>query len=474
MMMTNSKNEINNIPLKEKLILAFEENSDKLLGKKTSHISKIRQKAFENFKEIGFPNPKSEAWKNTDLSEVLSKDYEQLFDFSTEGTNVEELFKCEIHNFDTHIISMLNGWYVNSDEQITKMPDGTIIGSLAKATEEYPELIEKYFGKAQKKNNNFAELNTAFSQDGIFIYVPDGVEVLKPIQMVSIINHEKNLLVNHRNLIILGKNSKLTFVQCDDAINHHSSFTNTVTEFFLEDNSNLDHYKLQNLNNNSSLLNSTYFKQEKDSNLCTNSIILNGGIIRNNYHVNLNGEGCNSELYGVYLMDRGQHVDNQVYVDHAKPNCNSNQLFKGILDDQASGVFNGHVLVRRDAQKTNAFQTNRNILLTDEASIDTQPFLEIYADDVKCSHGATVGQLDEEAMFYLRSRGIGEKNARMLLMYAFAAEIIDKISIEALRLRIDDMVKKRLRGELSVCDKCVLHCSQPDQDVSFEIDMSKI
>ena len=473
-MMTGSKDQINNIPLKEKLITVFKENRNKIIGEKTLFISEIRQKAFENFKKIGFPDPNSQTWKNTDLKKILSEDYEQLFDFSTEGTNVEEMFQCEIHNFDTYIVSLLNGWYVNSGSQISTMPDGTIVGSLAKAIKEFPELTEKYLGKVQKQNNNFTELNTAFSQDGIFIYVPDGVEVIKPIQMVSIINHDKNLLVNYRNLIILGKNSKLTFVQCDDAINHNSSLTNTVTEFFLNEGSNLDHYKLQNLNNNSGLINSTYFKQEKNSNLCTNLIILNGGIIRNDYKINLNGEGCNSEIYGVYLMDSGQHINNQVYVDHVKANCTSNQIFKGILDEQASGVFNGHVLVHRNAQHTSASQTNRNILLTDEASINTQPFLEIYADDVKCGHGATVGQLDKEAMFYLRSRGIGEKNARMLLMYAYAAEIINKINIEALRLRIDDMVKQRLRGELSVCDKCILHCRNEDKEISFDIDMSKV
>ena len=473
-MMTGSKDQINNIPLKEKLITVFEENRDIIIGEKTLFISEIRQKAFENFKKIGFPDPNSQTWKNTDLKKILSEDYEQLFDFSTEGTNVEEIFQCKIHNFDTYIVSLLNGWYVNSGSQISTMPDGTIVGSLAKAIKEFPELTEKYLGKVQKQNNNFTELNTAFSQDGIFIYVPDGVEVIKPIQMVSIINHDKNLLVNYRNLIILGKNSKLTFVQCDDAINHNSSLTNTVTEFFLNEGSNLDHYKLQNLNNNSGLINSTYFKQEKNSNLCTNLIILNGGIIRNDYKINLNGEGCNSEIYGVYLMDSGQHINNQVYVDHVKANCTSNQIFKGILDEQASGVFNGHVLVHRNAQHTSASQTNRNILLTDEASINTQPFLEIYADDVKCGHGATVGQLDKEAMFYLRSRGIGEKNARMLLMYAYAAEIINKINIEALRLRIDDMVKQRLRGELSVCDKCILHCRKEDEEINFDIDMSKV
>jgi Fe-S cluster assembly protein SufD len=186
------------------------------------------------------------------------------------------------------------------------------------------------------------------------------------------------------------------------------------------------------------------------------------------------GENAAANIYGVYLMDRNQHIDNQVLIDHAVPRCQSNELFKGILDDHASGVFNGHVLVRKDAQQTNAYQTNKNILLTDKASIDSKPFLEIYADDVKCSHGATVGQLDNDAMFYIRSRGISESNARILLMYAFAAEVVNKITIPELRQRIDDMVKKRLRGELSYCDQCVLHCSTQEKKLNFEIDLTRV
>ena len=416
-----------------------------------------------------------EGWRNTDLSKALSKNYNHFISSSRDNANIEELFKCEIHNFDTDIVSFLNGFYVNGGSQLRTMPDGTVVGSLAKAIEQYPEIFEKYYNKnIQSDKNAFVALNTAFAQDGLFIYVPDGVEVKKAIQMVSIINHDKNLFVQNRNLIILNKNSKLTLVQCDDSINQQSSFNNSVTEIFVEENANLDHYKLQNLNNDSTLINSTFVHQKSGSNASTNSITLNGGLIRNNTFVKLNGQVCDANVYGVYLMDKTQHIDNHVFIDHAKPNCSSNELFKGILDENATGVFNGHVLVRRDAQKTRAFQSNKNILLTDTASIDTQPFLEIYADDVKCGHGATVGQLDTEAMFYLRSRGITEANARLLLMYAFAAEVINKISIKPLRDRIDDMVKKRLRGELSICDKCVLHCGSPEKEIHFDIDMSKV
>ena len=281
-------------------------------------------------------------------------------------------------------------------------------------------------------------------------------------------------MLQTRNLVILEKNSHLRLVQCDDSINHKITFINSVSEIYLGKDSTLDHYKLQNKDEHSTLINSLYFYQEAGSNLSSNAISLNGGIIRNNTVVKLAGENSSCHISGVYLMDRNQHIDNQVLIDHMVPNCQSNEMFKGILDDHASGIFNGHVIVRKDAQKTNAYQSNKNILLTDKATVDAKPFLEIYADDVKCSHGATVGQLDSDAMFYIRSRGISESNARILLMYAFAAEVVNKISIPELRQRIDDMVKKRLRGELSYCDQCVLHCRSQEKKVTFDIDLSKI
>jgi Fe-S cluster assembly protein SufD len=221
------------------------------------------------------------------------------------------------------------------------------------------------------------------------------------------------------------------------------------------------------------MVNSSYFHQKDNSTVSTNTISLNGGVLRNDIDVTLNGQNCHADIIGLYLMDRQQHVDNQVYVDHAKANSYSNELFKGIIDDEAKAIFNGHILVRKDSQNTNAFQSNKNIQLTNKARVVTKPFLEIYADDVKCSHGATVGQLDPDAMFYLRSRGICERNARMLMMYAFAAQVVNYIRIDALKERIDNMVVKRLKGELSICDQCVLHCKD-DRHISFNIDLSKI
>lgn len=464
------------IPLKDRMIHLFEKKKDLIFKNDIEPVSKLRKHAFETFNNLGFPHSKLEKWRNTSLEKTLDRDYRFKLEGAPEKANVEHIFQCEIPDFDTYLVAQLNGWYVYKNSPIRKLPDGTIVGSLAHAMQEYPGLISKHYGRyADYSDNGLTALNTAFAQDGIFVYVPDGVEVQKPLQMVNIIDTNENLFIQSRNLVILGKNSKLTLLQCDDSVHHGFTFINALTEVFMDENSSLDHYKLQNKDDSSSLINNVFFNQENDSSLTTNAISLNGGLIRNDAHVKLNGQNCTSNVYGLYLMDRKQHVDNHVFIDHAKPDSYSNELFKGILDDSASAVFNGHILVRKDSQRTNAYQNNKNILLTDKSVVDTKPFLEIYADDVKCSHGATVGQLDQEAMFYIRSRGISEDNARMLLMYAFAAELINKISVEGLREQIDDMVKKRLRGELSICDQCVLHCKHPEKEqIKFQIDMSKI
>jgi Fe-S cluster assembly protein SufD len=373
------------------------------------------------------------------------------------------IYRCNIPHLDTAVIGQMNGWYVSKDVPLIRLGNGIILGSLAQAFREYPELIDSHYGKyAPTGKNGLTDLNTAFVQDGIFIYVPDHVQGTKPIQLINVIQRPENIFLQSRNLIILGKNSRLSLVHCDDSYNHQASFSNLVTEVHLDEGATLDHYKLQNLNNDSTLINNSNF------------ISLNGGLLRNNTEVLLNGPHGEANIYGLYLMDRKQHMDNHVYVDHASADCTSIEMFKGILDENSSGVFNGHVLVRKDAQRTNAYQSNRNILLTDTAKINSKPFLEIYADDVKCGHGSTTGQLDKEAMFYLMQRGIGPESARMLLMFAFANEVVGKISIPELRFRIEDMVKKRLQGELQICEQCVLHCSTPEHPMEFEIDVSKI
>ncbi len=435
-----------------------------------------RKKAFQNFEKYGFPQKNMENWRNTDLSKALSENYTLFTSQPDPKLDIDTIFKCNVPHFETLLLSTLNGWYVSNHGALQTLDNGVVYGSMRAAAKEYAPLVEKYFRTAlNDSKEGLIHLNTAMMQDGIFIYVPANVSVDKTFQMVSLINTQENVFLNQRNLIILGENSHLRLAQCDESINNGTTFINSVTEIFMDKSSTLDHYKLQNKDDKTTLINSTYFVQQQGSVLNTNAITLNGALVRNYSNVQLLGSHSEANVYGLYLMDKEQHVDNQVFIHHAVPECQSNELFKGVLDDQASAVFNGHILVARDAQQTNAYQTNRNILLTDKAIIDTKPFLEIYADDVKCSHGATIGQLDAEAMFYIRSRGISEASAKIMLMYAFAAEVLNKISIEELRTRMDDMVKKRLRGELSNCEQCVLNCSNKEnKKINFAIDMSKI
>jgi Fe-S cluster assembly protein SufD len=452
----------------------FEQNQALISAKYPASVVRIREKAFGAFRELGIPHPKLEEWKNTDLSGSLDREYEYPLQ-PANGKDFQKVFHCNIPHLDTAMIGQLNGWYVSKDVPLIELGNGIILGSLAEAMQRVPGIAGKYFSSlADFTGDAFTALNTAFAWDGIFIYVPDGVKSPKPIQMINVIQDNENLFLQSRNLIILGKDSRLSVVHCDDSYNQVPSFSNIVTEIFMDDHASLDHYKLQNLNNNSTLVSTTWFRLGEHAGLDSHFLSMNGGLIRNNTQVVFGGPDGNASVQGLYLMDRKQHIDNRLFIDHAYPECTSNELFKGILDENASGVFNGHVLVRKDAQKTNAYQSNRNILLTDTAKINSKPFLEIYADDVKCSHGSTTGQLDPQAMFYLRQRGISEENARMLLMYAFTEEVVGRINIPPLRYRIEDMIKKRLQGELQICEQCVLHCSTPEHPVEFEIDVSKI
>ncbi|GMT45297.1 MAG: Fe-S cluster assembly protein SufD [bacterium] len=461
-------------PLEEILVRHFSDHFERLSRYDIPKVTRMRREAMDFFKQNGFPQNKMEKWRNTDMEGIYEEEL-AVFDREIPFEKVlSEIFLCEVHGFETRVLSVLNGNFYSPEElKLTVDEDGVIVGSLAKAQQEYPELIEKYYGEVMQQEDGLKALNTALASDGVFIYVPDNVEVKNTIQLINILN-QPNLVIHVRNLIVLGKNAKLTFLHCDDSVNHHAGFINKVSEIYLDENAELELYQLQNMNDETALLNQTAIHQSANSRLKVNVLSLNGGLIRNEITDLMNGEEAWSDIRGLYLMDQKQHIDNQVFVYHNMPHCDSNQLFKGILDNEATGVFNGYIYVARGAQQTNAFQRNSNILLTKTAHVDTMPHLEIYADDVKCSHGASVGQLDNEALFYLMQRGIPFDDARMLLLYAFADAIIKDISIEALRISIEDMVKRRLRGNLSICDRCVLHCSNPETPVIFDIDLSKI
>lgn len=458
------------------LVHYYDEIKSELESSNHPKVAALRNEGFQFVAEKGLPTRKDEKWRNTDLKLVTAAKFKLASSKTDYNQAVSEMFKCDVKGFNAEVISLLNGWYYSADEGTLQSYDnGVIVGSMAAAQHQFPDFFQTHFGEiADNTSHGYIAANTALWQDGIFIYVPDGIEVKQTIQLIKVVSSEHQLMTNTRNLIILGKNSKLSFMHCDDSVNHFSNLINTVTEVHVGENACFELYKLQNINDETTLLNSTFIRQQANSRSTVSVLTLNGGLIRNELQVDFRGEGAETDLNGIYLMDKKQHVDNQVAVKHMVPNCNSNELFKGVLDEGATAVFNGYIYVARDAQKTNAFQRNNNILLSDTAKVSTMPFLEIYADDVKCSHGATIGQLDNEALFYLMQRGISEKDARLLLMYAFIADVTGKITIEALKTSIEDMVKKRLRGELSICERCVLHCSRPDVSIEFEIDMSKI
>lgn len=387
---------------------------------------------------------------------------------------VEEYFKCQVANMGSIMLPILNGWFVHEDMPLTTYENGVIAGSIKAAIAQYPELINPYLCKLKESEKcGLIESNEREFTDGIFIYVPDNTKVENPFQIVSLVNSREDLLVQNRNVIYVGNNSELSVIQCDDSTKYGKTFINVVTEITLSENAHLHYYKTENKEAESMLFNHIFVNQKAYSQFHSNAITFNAGYVCNDIHVNLNEPFAEANLYGLYLVDKTQKCNNRIQVRHHATDCKSFQLYKGIMDDESEATFHGHVVVEPDAQRTSAFQTNRNLLLTDKAKINTKPFLEIYADDVQCSHGATVGQLDEEALYYLRSRGIGERSARKLLMFAFANDICQHVEIQALKDRLSDMVQRRLNGELTICDQCMWHDAE-NSSVIFPIDASKL
>ena len=441
------------------------------------YILNIRKKGIELFEIQDFPNNKIEKWRHkaidTLLEEKVSTDFYTIQDKPNPYRPVGEYFTCDIKDIGTSMYTFLNGWYVHLNQPLEFHENGMVVGSILEAFRQFPDLIKTHFAQMDPNQlDGLISLNQALFTDGLFIYVPDNVIIEQPIQIVSVVDTSEKIMVQHRHLVIVGKNSSLSLVHCDDSIHEENSFINNILEADIAENGQLHYYKMENKDKHTLLVNNTFVNQKRDSRFISNIITFNSGYVRNGIQVNLNEPGADAKLYGLYLVDKQQYVDNQVYVLHNSPDCTSNQIYKGIADDEAGANFNGHIVVQKDAQRTAAYQVNRNIALTDDAKITTRPFLEIYADDVKCSHGATVGQLDENAMFYIRSRGICMRNARMLLMYAFANEVANFVEIDKLRERLNDMIKRRLKGELSICDQCMLHCSD-EKNFTFELDTTK-
>ena len=416
-----------------------------------------RATAFADFERLGFPTRKQEKYKYTDVTKFFEPDYGLNLNRLDIPVNPYEVFKCDVPNMSTSLYFVVNDAFYNKALPAPHLPDGVIFGSLKEMAEKHPELVKKYYGKlADTSKDGVTAFNTTFAQDGVLLYVPKNVALERPIQLVNILRGDVNFLVNRRVLIVLEDGAQARMLVCDHAMDAVNFLATQVIEVFVGENAVFDLYELEETHTSTVRISNMYVRQEANSNVLLNGMTLHNGTSRNTTEVLLAGEGAEINLCGMAIADKNQHVDNNTSIDHAVPNCTSNELFKYVLDDQSVGAFAGLVLVRPDAQHTSSQQTNRNLCATREARMYTQPQLEIYADDVKCSHGATVGQLDENALFYMRQRGIPAREARLLLMFAFVNEVIDTIRLDALKDRLHLLVEKRFRGELNKCQGCAI------------------
>jgi len=442
-----------------KYIAHYNDVKELLFDGSSEILNSKRNKAFQDFVKNGIPTRKDENYKYTNLHPRFSPDYRFLHEKEETDANLKEIFRCDVPQLNTHITLLFNGWFYQKNIKSATLQPGVILDSLENVAKNNPEIIQKYYAKLTgAETDPLVALNTAYAKDGYLLYIPKNVIIEKPIQIINLLKSENSTFATQRNLVIVEPGASVQLILCDHTINLNEYLSNSVTEIFVEENANLDYYTIQNQHNNSASINSVFIQQEKNSNVTSHTVSLHGGLIRNNLKVVMNGENAEANLYGMAFLDRNQHIDNATQVIHAKPHCQSNQIYKNVLDDKSTGAFSGRIHVARDAQKTNAFQRNNNLLLTDTATMQTKPQLIIDADDVKCSHGATVGQIDEEALFYLRSRGKDEKKARMMMMNAFAHEVIQEIKVEALRERMDELIEKRLRGEVARCHDCDYNC----------------
>ena len=444
--------------MEQQYIDLYKQHHESIKKHSTGVMNDLRDDAFALFEKLRFPTVALENYKYSDLKAGLSIDYGVNINRIPIPVNPYEVFTCDVPGIHSYLYFVVNdAFYPVKDIRNNSLPEGVIIGSVNQVAETHPELVKQYFGKlSSKKEDGLVAFNGAFAQDGFFMYVPKNVVLDKPVQLVNIMRSDVDFMANSHNLIILEEGAKAQLLVCDHTVDDVRFLSNRVTEVFVSENATYEHYKLENMHVKTTNLATLLIDQQTSSNVLANIITLHNGQTRNTVEIDLDGEHCETLLCGMVIGDKNQQVDNFTSIIHNKPNCHSRELFKYVLDDMAKGGFTGKLYVAKDAQKTAAFQTNRNILLSKTAKMRTKPQLEIYADDVKCSHGATIGQLDESAKFYMQARGISEAEARLLLMFAFTNDVIENIRIPALQDRIKMLVEKRLRGELSKCEGCVI------------------
>ncbi|WP_428657995.1 Fe-S cluster assembly protein SufD [Runella sp.] len=435
-------NTLNN-DLKQQLVADFKATESRLNGEAKTEVHQKRREAMQRFEALGFPTIKHEEWKYSNVNNLVKQgfDFNVKSDFGT--TEVEAL---EIPNLQGNVLYFVNGMYNAGLSHIVSPESQLQILNFGQAIKEKPELLASYFAHyANYKDEAFTALNTAFAHDGVVVNVPAGKVVEEPIILRFVTDSRTvNAASQPRNLIVVGKNAEVKIAEAFRTLGENSSFTNVVTEIVVEENANVQYYKVQNETEKAYHIGTTQVIQKDNSHFYAVTVTVNGGFVRNNLNIVLDGQNCEAFMYGLYFPNGKQHVDNHTLVDHAKPNSFSNELYKGILKDRSTGVFNGKIFVRDHASKTNAYQSCRNVMLSDDASMNTKPQLEIYNDDVKCSHGTTTGKLNDEALFYMRSRGIPKTEAVTLLMYAFCEDVISQIKIEPIREYLSGLIAEKL------------------------------
>ena len=427
---------------KEKLIssyLAFEDGLDL-----TDTVHETRARALKVFEDKGFPTKKDELWKYTSLEALIREDY-SLFPKSEINIELKDVKKYFLYDTDTYKVIFIDGVYSPFLSNTTHDGLDVCLMSAALSKPKYRDLINTYFNKIAPSDESLTSLNTSYAKEGAFVYIPKKTVAEKPIEIIHFSSGDQDSLwLQPRNLIVIDKNSQVQIIERHQSLKEHAVVTNSVTEIYVHEEAFVDYYKLQNDLTTASLIDNTFIQQEKNSHASVHTFSLGGKLIRNNLRFLHKGKHILSTLKGLTILQGKQHVDHSTMVHHSQPNCESHQDYKGIFSERSEGVFNGQILVDKIAQKTNAFQQNNNVLLDDKATVNSKPQLEIFADDVKCSHGCTIGQMDEEALFYLRTRGIPKKEARALMTYAFANNVLESVQLPSLKKRINGQIAKKL------------------------------
>ena len=437
----------------------YEQCRQMICGHSSPVMNAVRDEAFGRFASNGFPSKKVERYKYTDMQKLFEPDYGLNINRLQIPVNPYEAFRCDVPNLSTSLYFVVNDMFYHDEKPKGHLPEGVVVGSLKDfATTEY------YNQLAGKAGDAVTDLNTMLAQDGLYVYVPKNVKVDRAIQVINILKATPqnaqhvvtDLMVNRRVLIVLEEGAEIKMLFCDHAADDRNFLATQVIEAYVGENASLDLYCLEETHSKNVRVSNVYIDQQANSRVNHNVITLHNGVTRNKLDLTFSGEGAECQCYGCVIADKQQHVDNNTLITHKVPHCTSNELYKYVLDDQSVGAFAGRVLVEHGAQKTTSQMTNQNLTATREARMFTQPMLEIYADDVKCAHGSTVGQLNDAALFYMRQRGIPLAEAKQLLQNAFINEVIDKMQLEPLRDRQHYLVEKRFRGELNKCDGCRL------------------